>query len=59
MNSVQFDRFNTLSELVLNESATKEEVDEFRQLLLLWNSRVELGIRLADEKTNEHDSFSI
>jgi len=44
MNREQFNRFNRLSEKVLNQIATPYEVKEFQYLLKTWNQSSELNI---------------
>lgn len=43
MNREQFNRFNRLSEKILNETATPYEVKEFNYLLKEWNQSTEFN----------------
>jgi hypothetical protein len=43
MNREQFNRFNRLSEKILNETATPYEVKEFNYLLKEWNQSAEFN----------------
>ena len=44
MTKDEFERFNALSEKALKETATQSELQEFKELLLIWNSSVELNL---------------
>ena len=44
MTNADFDRINTLSEKVLNSTATNNEIDEFSELVKIWNSSQEFNI---------------
>ena len=43
MNREQFNRFNRLSEKILNETATPYEVKEFNYLLKEWDQSTEFN----------------
>ncbi len=43
MNLEQFDRFNRLSEKILNDNATATEVKEFDHLFKEWNQSEEFN----------------
>lgn len=44
MNNVDFDRLNFLADKALNEKATNAELEEFNQLLTVWNESIELNL---------------
>lgn len=44
MSTSQFDRFSWLSEQILFNNASKNELDEFNQLLSVWEDDKELNI---------------
>lgn len=44
MSEEQFDRINELSEVVATKQASIKELDEFHELLKLWNENVEQNI---------------
>lgn len=44
MNHDNFDRLNFLSEKVITETATKNELKEFNVLLNEWNQSVEFNL---------------
>jgi hypothetical protein len=44
MNMDEFDRLNTLSEKVLAETASYDDLKEFNELLNDWNTSAELNL---------------
>jgi len=44
MTSNEFERLNTLSEKALNETASRNEMTEFNELLNNWNSCGEFNL---------------
>lgn len=44
MDTNEFNRLNLLSEKVLHDTATSTELDEFNQLLSIWNTATELNL---------------
>jgi hypothetical protein len=44
MTSDEFDRLNTLSEKALTETASRNELKEFNELLEDWNTSVEFNL---------------
>ena len=44
MDDEQLERFITLSERILKEKASTQELDEFQQLLSMWNSTAEFAL---------------
>jgi hypothetical protein len=44
MTSDEFDRLNSLSEKALNETASRNELKEFNELLEDWNTSVEFNL---------------
>jgi hypothetical protein len=47
MTSDEFDRLNTLSEKALTETASRNELKEFNELLDDWNESVEFNLLLG------------
>ena len=44
MNMDEFERLNTLSEKAMNETASRNELKEFNELLAEWNASVEFNL---------------
>jgi hypothetical protein len=43
MDTNEFNRLNLLSEKALHDTATSTELDEFNQLLSIWNTAAEVN----------------
>jgi hypothetical protein len=58
MNREQFNRFNRLSEKILNQTATPYEVKEFNYLLKEWNQSIEFNfinrVQLSKTLDDQH-----
>ncbi len=44
MNKDELERLNTLSTKVLNDTANKQELDDYLALLKMWNNSAELNL---------------
>jgi len=49
MHTNDFERLNSLSEKAIGETATKDELKEFNQLLNEWNTSTELNLFLNND----------